>query len=257
MPVPGALIEPLGLLEGQGASDALRAGLALPLSAGRAYTLARLIRPGAADEMVAAPALPPAWQPLAARLAALPPPWLDGADLPAVMGILNVTPDSFSDGGRHLSAAAAIAAGDAMLAAGAAILDIGGESTRPGAAAVSIEEEQARILPVIAALARAGATISVDTRNAATMRAAIDAGAAIVNDVTALRHDPAAAAVVAAAGARVILMHMRGTPATMDQEARYGEVAREVVGDLAAAVAAAVAAAADALRRQGERNASP
>ncbi len=239
---PGALIEPLGLLDGQGAIDALRAGLALPLGDGRAYTLARLIHPAAATRIVAAAALPEPWRPLAARLAAPPPPWLDRVGPPAVMGILNVTPDSFSDGGRHLTAAAAIDAGLAMLDAGAAILDVGGESTRPGAAIVSVGEEQARIVPVVTALARAGATVSVDTRNAATMRAALDAGAAIINDVTALRHDPDAAGVVASAGCRVILMHMRGTPATMDREAVYGDIAVEVVDELAVAIAAAQAA---------------
>ena len=107
------------------------------------------------------------------------------------MGILNVTPDSFSDGGRHLDHPAAVAAGLQMQADGAAILDVGGESTRPGAAVVPPEEEQRRILPVIAALAGAGALVSVDTRNASTMARALDAGATIINDVSALQHDPA------------------------------------------------------------------
>ncbi len=108
-------------------------------------------------------------------------------DRPLVMGILNVTPDSFSDGGRHEAADAAIAAGLAMAASGADIIDVGGESTRPGAAVVAPELEQARILPVIRALAASGCTVSVDTRNAATMAAALDAGAAIVNDVSGAR----------------------------------------------------------------------
>jgi dihydropteroate synthase len=161
---------------------------------------------------------------------------------PAVMGILNITPDSFSDGGRHLDPARAIEAGRAMLAAGAAILDIGGETTRPGAPPTSPEVEQGRILPVIRALAEAGARISVDTRHAATMGAALDAGAAIVNDVSALTHDPAAAALVAARGCPVVLMHMRGTPETMNDLARYGDVAAEVAAELAARLAAAEAA---------------
>ncbi len=120
-----------------------------------------------------------------------PPVWA-GLPLnrPLVMGILNVTPDSFSDGGRHFAPEAAIAAGRQMLAEGADILDIGGESTRPGSATVPPEEEMARILPVIRALAAAGAVISVDTRNAATMAAALDAGARIVNDVSALHPRP-------------------------------------------------------------------
>ncbi|MCU0986528.1 MAG: dihydropteroate synthase [Acetobacteraceae bacterium] len=163
------------------------------------------------------------------------------ADRPLVMGTINVTPDSFSDGGRFLAADRAIAAGQAMRAAGADILDIGGESTRPGAAPVPPEEEQARVLPVIRALAPAG-PVSIDTRNAATMRAALDAGAAIVNDVSALRHDPAAAKVVAEAGCPVILMHMRGTPETMKGLATYRDVALDVAEELAERVAEAEAA---------------
>ncbi len=155
------------------------------------------------------------------------------------MGILNVTPDSFSDGGRH---ADPVAAGLAMLAAGADIIDVGGESTRPGAIPVPPAVEQQRILPAIRALARAGARVSVDTRNADTMRASLDAGAAIVNDVSALRHDPAAAALVARRGCPVVLMHMRGTPQTMASHAVYADVVAEVCRELAASVAAAEAA---------------
>lgn len=158
------------------------------------------------------------------------------------MGIVNVTPDSFSDGGRHFDPAVAIEAGRAMAADGADILDIGGESTRPGAAATSPAEEQARVLPVIRALRDLGVPISVDTRNASTMAAALDAGAAIVNDVSALRYDPAAAALVAQRGCPVILMHMRGVPATMAGLAQYGDVAAEVAQELAERVAAAEAA---------------
>jgi dihydropteroate synthase len=160
-------------------------------------------------------------------------------DRPRVMGILNVTPDSFSDGGRYDGAAAAIEAGHAMAEAGADIIDIGGESTRPGAAPVPPEEEQARILPVLRALAPSGYRISVDTRNAATMRAALDAGAAIVNDVSALAHDPQAAPLVAERGCPIVLMHMRGTPATMHTHACYNDVAAEVRSELAARLDAA------------------
>jgi dihydropteroate synthase len=158
------------------------------------------------------------------------------------MGILNVTPDSFSGGGQTATPEAAIAAGRKMLAAGADILDIGGESTRPGAAPVSPDAEQARILPVISALAARGAVISVDTRHAATMAAALDAGARIINDVSALAHDPAAAGLVAAHGCPVVLMHMRGTPDTMNAHALYADVAAEVLVELAAARDRAVAA---------------
>jgi dihydropteroate synthase len=159
-----------------------------------------------------------------------------------IMGILNATPDSFSDGGLRLAPVACIAAGRAMLEAGADILDIGGESTRPGATPVPPAEEQRRVLPVIAALARAGACISIDTRNAETMAAALAEGAAIVNDVSALRHDAASAQIVAGNGCRVVLMHMRGTPQTMAKHAVYGDVVAEVRAELEARVAEAEAA---------------
>lgn len=158
------------------------------------------------------------------------------------MGILNVTPDSFSDGGLHLSTVQAIAAGRRMVDEGADILDIGGDSTRPGAAATPADEEQRRILPVVAALAGSGAKVSVDTRNAATMAAALDAGATIINDVSALHHDLAALGLVAARGCPVVLMHMRGTPETMGGLTKYSDVAAEVAAELAMRVAEAKAA---------------
>lgn len=160
-------------------------------------------------------------------------------DRPRVMGVLNVTPDSFSDGGDFLDSDAAIAAGLAMAAAGADIVDVGGESTRPASQRTSPEEEQARIIPVIAALAGAGLCVSVDTRNASTMALALDAGAAIINDVYALRFDPAAAPLVAARGCPVIMMHMRGTPADMYAQAHYADVAADVVRELGCSVAMA------------------
>ena len=160
-------------------------------------------------------------------------------DRPRVMAILNVTPDSFSDGGTYTNLQTAIAAGLAMAAAGADIVDVGGESTRPGSPPTPPALEQARIIPVIRALAAAGVRVSIDTRNAATMQAALDAGAAIVNDVSALTHDPAAADVVARRGCPVVLMHMRGTPATMNAHARYTDIAAEVAAELAARIAAA------------------
>ena len=154
-------------------------------------------------------------------------------DRPRIMGVLNVTPDSFSDGGDHLTPDAAVAAGLAMGAAGADIIDVGGESTRPGSQPTAPDVEQRRILPVIRALASAGLRISVDTRHASTMAAALDAGAAIVNDVSALSHDPAAAALVAARNCAVVLMHMRGDPAKMYAEAHYGDVVLDVQRELA------------------------
>ena len=163
-------------------------------------------------------------------------------DQPRVMGILNVTPDSFSDGGSHVGVDNAIAAGLAMAEAGADIVDVGGESTRPGADQVSAETEQARILPVIRALAAADIRISVDTRNAATMRAALGAGASIINDISGLSYDPRSLGVVAEHGCPVVLMHMRGTPATMNGEAVYRDVVTEVRTELANRVDAALAA---------------
>jgi dihydropteroate synthase len=159
---------------------------------------------------------------------------------PLVMGILNITPDSFSDGGRHFAPGDAIAAGLRMLADGADILDVGGESTRPGAAQVSTEEEIARVVPVIKALAEAGAVVSVDTRHAATMAAALAAGARIINDVSALTHDPLALKVAAAQNCPVVLMHMRGTPETMNAQAVYTSIEDEVIAELLAARDAAV-----------------
>jgi dihydropteroate synthase len=158
------------------------------------------------------------------------------------MGILNVTPDSFSDGGLDRTSGESVARGLRMIEAGAAIIDIGGESTRPGAGEVSVGAELDRILPVIEGLRGRGAKISVDTRHAAVMRAAFAAGVDIINDVTALTHDPEAAGVVAAAGAPVVLMHMRGDPGSMDRHAVYQDVAVEVTRELAARIALAEAA---------------
>lgn len=163
-------------------------------------------------------------------------------DRPLVMGIINVTPDSFSDGGDHPDSAAAIAHGRRLLAEGADILDIGGESTRPGADPVPAEAEIARVVPVIEALKAEGAVISIDTRHAAVMRAALAAGASIINDVTALTGDPDSLGVAAAAGVPVILMHMRGEPRTMQIDPRYLDAATEVYDYLDRRIEACVAA---------------
>ena len=148
-----------------------------------------------------------------------------------VMGILNVTPDSFSDGGRFLDAGKAVARGEAMIAEGAELIDVGGESTRPGAAPVDEAEELRRVIPVVKALAsRTGAVISIDTRKAGVARAALDAGASIVNDIEAQRTDPELWKAVAAAGAGYVAMHMQGTPQTMQADPRYQDVVGEVTG---------------------------
>jgi dihydropteroate synthase len=159
-----------------------------------------------------------------------------------LMGVVNVTPDSFSDGGLYLDPGAAIAHGRELAAAGASILDVGGESTRPGAAPVAAEEELRRVEPVVAGLARTVEAISVDTSKATVAEAALDAGASIVNDVTALRGDPEMAALVADRGAGLVLMHMAGDPRTMQVNPEYGDVVAEVRDFLAERLAAAVAA---------------
>lgn len=162
-------------------------------------------------------------------------------DQPQVAGIVNVTPDSFSDGGVHADSEAALAAGSAMAAAGAAIVDVGGESTRPGAKPVWEGDEVARIVPVVERLATAGTAVSVDTRKAAVMEAALAAGAGLVNDVSALTWDPRSAAVIAAAGCPVVLMHHQGSPETMQQNPHYDRpVLFEVYDWLEARIAAAV-----------------
>ena len=170
-----------------------------------------------------------------------------GMDYPRLMGILNVTPDSFSDGGAHADAEAAIARGLTMVEQGADFIDIGGESTRPGAEPVPPADEQARVLPVIEGLRAAGVTtpVSIDTRNAETASAAIRAGAGMINDVSALTHDPEMLAVAAETGAAVCLMHMQGDPRTMQDEPKYRNVLIDIFDFLEKRVAACVDAGID------------
>jgi dihydropteroate synthase len=161
-------------------------------------------------------------------------------DRPVLMGVLNATPDSFSDGGLHLDPARAAAAAEAMVGAGAAALDVGAESTRPGARPVTAREERRRLLPVLGAVRRAvRVPLSVDTTKADVAEAALDAGADIVNDVSAGRADARMLPLCARAGVPVVLMHMRGRPGTMQQRPAY----RDVVGEVAAFLARRVAAA--------------
>lgn len=154
------------------------------------------------------------------------------ADRTLVMGILNVTPDSFSDGGEHATVRAALEHARRMVADGADIVDVGGESTRPGARAVPPAEEQERILPVIEALLAEDVVVSVDTRHTATARAALALGPVIVNDVSGLAHEPEMPALIAASGAPYILMHNRGNPQTMDGLAVYEDTVPDVVCEL-------------------------
>ena len=246
---------PEGLLHGADAARAIGAGLALPLT-GRslAFTCAvlahrcantgeisrRLLSAAELRKRAEEDAVLAAW---VERLGA-PRPVFAGLslDAPRIMGIVNVTPDSFSDGGRFLHTRAAIEHGLRLAEEGADVLDVGGESTRPGAAEVSVQEELDRVLPVIEALAAEGLVVSVDTRKAAVMKAAVRAGARIVNDVSGLAHDPAAAETVAALGVPVILMHMRGTPDTMMERADYEDAALDVFDELQDRVRAAEAA---------------
>ncbi|HEY1144116.1 MAG TPA: dihydropteroate synthase [Sphingomicrobium sp.] len=169
-------------------------------------------------------------------------------DQPQVMGILNVTPDSFSDGGRFPDSAAAIEAGVDMTSDGAAILDVGGESTRPGAKPVWAQDEIERVVPVVQRLASSGAAVSIDTRKSEVLTAALGAGARLVNDVSALTFDPRSAETVAAAGVPVVLMHHLGPPETMQQDPRYDDVLVEVYLWLEERIAAAEEAGIDRAR---------
>jgi len=245
-------LRPLGL-----SSDAAWDSDALPLAGGplRFSACEASLRAGAAIEARAA--LPLAdladWaaargqgSAAAALLSALTRPRAPWAGLslerPRIMGIINVTPDSFSDGGDRLDSRRAVADGLAMLEAGADILDVGGESTRPGADPVSLQEELDRVVPVIEGLAAAGALVSVDSRHAEVMAAALEAGAAIVNDVTALTGSPDALVLVATAQVPVVLMHMQGEPRSMQKAPRYDEVTLDIFDYLCARVAACEAA---------------
>jgi dihydropteroate synthase len=163
-----------------------------------------------------------------------------------VMGVVNVTPDSFSDGGRYLDPDAAVAHGQALAAEGADLLDVGGESTRPGAGGVTEAVELERVLPVVEGLAAsAGVPVSIDTRKAAVAAAALSAGAAMVNDVSAGRHDPELLAVAAQNKVPLVLMHMRGNPATMQDDPSYDDVVAEVEAFLDERCQAAEAAGVD------------
>lgn len=186
------------------------------------------------DSLAATPGTGPATSPL--PVVKPPRPAAKFEDLPTgrtlLMGILNVTPDSFSDGGQYNNLDTAISHGLRMLYAGADMIDIGGESTRPGAEEVSDEEEQQRILPVVRALVKAGALVSVDTMSAATAAEALDAGAALVNDVSGLNFDPKMPGLIAERGVPYVLTHRRGDAGTMDQHTDYGDITSEVIEEL-------------------------
>src|SRR5262245_38505168 len=251
-------LKPIGLLTGAAAANACAAGAGARLAGGPvAFTAAEVIRcnDGVRDVAVSGLATLRSCRLRAdvdlsaaieerLRLISAPRPPFAGLtlDRPRLMGVVNVTPDSFSDGGRYASRDAAIAHGHALLAAGADILDVGGESTRPGAAPVSIGEELDRVVPVIEVLAREGALVSIDSRRAAVMRAALAAGARIVNDVTALGGDSDSLAIVAGSEAAVVLMHMQGEPRTMQQDPTYRDATLDIYDFFAARLAACAAA---------------
>jgi dihydropteroate synthase len=240
MSMPNCL-EPIGLVSGALAKQCVARGQARWLAGGPfAFTgLMRHVRGGACEPV----ALEAADAEALARLAAKRPDFGGlSLDRPRLMGIVNVTPDSFSDGGESSRADEAIARGLAWAEAGADIIDVGGESTRPGAEPVDAAEERRRVLPVVRALAAAKIRVSIDTRHAEVMQAALDAGAAIINDVSGLAGDPGSLRVAVEAKVPVVLMHMRGEPRTMQAAAQYEDVVLDVHDELAARVAACLAA---------------
>lgn len=199
--------------------------------------------PGRTRAVVAVDEVPVALRPALDLLTARRPQQV-GLDWgrPRLLGIVNVTPDSFSDGGDSFHCAAAVARGLALVEAGADMIDVGGESTRPGATPVDPAEERRRVVPVIRALAGEGIRVSIDTRHADTMTAALDAGALVLNDVTALAGDPRSIDVAKESGAPVILMHMQGAPQTMQSAPVYVHVVRDIFCFLQDRIAACVAA---------------
>ena len=242
-------LRPCGLLWGDAAAQAVAGRKAGALAAGHtAFSLVELItRNGSAisTEIVTYKAIAASTDQLLQdhleRICRPRPPFagLDFAS-PVIMGVINTTPDSFSDGGRFTGADQAIAHGRALAAAGAGILDVGGESTRPGAKKVPVKEELQRTTPVVAALAADGLIVSIDTRKSQVMRQAISAGAKIINDVTALTFDPAAMATARGLKSPVILMHSKGDPETMQNDPVYDNVVLDVYDSLNDKLAACV-----------------
>lgn len=244
LPLIGARAEAAGHLPLAGGAAGF-AACELVLRRGPAITHREVLAPGDLTARVGtlAPALVEPAQALLERITGARPPFAGlTLDRPRIMGVINVTPDSFSDGGDRFEPGRAIEDGLAMIAAGATLLDIGGESTRPGAEPISEAEELGRVIPVIEALAGRGAALTIDTRHAPVMAGALRAGADGVNDVTALTGDCEALAVVAAAAAPVVLMHMRGEPRSMQHDPRYHDAALDIYDYLAERVAACAAA---------------
>ena len=247
----GLYLRPTGLIAGDLAGRLVAEKAALWLAGGPlAFTGAMLVegKPGATqtrylDAAGLFQSADPDLRPLIDRVTAARGEFA-GLSLarPLLMGIVNVTPDSFSDGGAFAGPDDAVAHGWALIEAGADILDIGGESTRPGSEAVPLSVERERVMPVLAALAGCGVPMSIDTRKAALMAEATGLGAEIINDISALTYDPESAAIAAASNAHVVLMHCKGEPRTMQQAPRYRDVVLEVYDALAERLAAAEAA---------------
>ena len=252
-------LRPLGLLCGYATREAVAAGLARPLAgADLAFTLVAALGLGSDGRLASVTAQISeleGWlggpgvrfaERSRDRLSRLSTPRLPWAGFslarPLVVGVLNVTPDSFSDGGRWFDAERAIAYGRTLVDAGADIIDVGGESTRPGAAELPPGEEIRRVEAVVHALAESGAVVSIDTRRKAVMEKALAVGARIVNDVSALTHDPGSLAYIARCEAPVVLMHMRGEPRTMQREPVYDSPLVEVLEYLEARITACAAA---------------
>ena len=244
-------LRPAGLLSGDTADGAVEAGAARRLAGGRfAFAACEVLL--REPDLITATFAPvdqiAEWADdratrLLENLEAPRPPMAGVAmDRPAIMGVINVTPDSFSDGGDNAEAAVAIAQGRAMVDAGAGILDVGGESTRPGSDAVDDETELSRVLPVVRGLADVGVPLSIDSRRARVMAAALDAGATVVNDVSALTYDGDSLATVAASGAPVVLMHTQGDPKTMQREPSYDCAPLDIYDYLEGRIAACMAA---------------
>ena len=247
-------LRPIGFLYGAAAEAAVADGLALPLAGGPiAFTAAVLIEGTAqrsSRRLLSASALVQSrdkgLKTLLKHVTAKRPPFAGLAlDRPHLMGIVNVTPDSFSDGGLYDSKEDAIAHAAALAAAGAAIVDIGGESTRPGSDPVEAGQEGTRVLPVIAGLKGLNAIISIDTRKASVARAAAKAGAKIFNDVSSLTYDKQSLETAAETGLAVVLMHAQGEPKTMQDDPRYADVVLEVFDYLSARIEAAERAGID------------
>ncbi|MCA0201782.1 MAG: dihydropteroate synthase [Proteobacteria bacterium] len=245
MPLAKPYVTPRGLLTGASAQDAVRSDRALPFGKDLAFTAVELTDSASlptVQQTFLAKACPPASQSWIKAYAHAPDAFA-GLSLakPILMGVVNVTPDSFSDGGQFSAPGYAIAHARALMEAGASIIDVGGESTRPGAAPIEIAEEVNRVVPVVRALAERGICVSIDTRHAAVMEAAISAGARIVNDVTALTGE-GALAVVAKANVAAILMHMQGEPRTMQDRPAYAWAPGDVFDMLEARIHACAAA---------------